>query len=41
MKDRSLACELSVPDDDKALQVFRCIRWSDGVYCPKCKSFEV
>jgi len=41
MKDRSLACELSVPDGDKALQVFRCIRWSDGVYCPKCKSFEV
>jgi transposase-like protein len=41
MKDRSLACELSVPEDDKALQVFRCIRWSDGVYCPECKSFEV
>ncbi|MDR0911459.1 MAG: transposase [Methanobrevibacter sp.] len=24
-----------------AMNLFRQIRWSDGVYCPKCKSFEI
>jgi transposase-like protein len=41
MTGRNLACDLCVPEDDRALEVFRCIRWSDGVYCPVCKSFEV
>ncbi|MDI6644202.1 MAG: transposase [Methanobacteriaceae archaeon] len=41
MIGRNLACELCVPEDERALDVFRCIRWSDGVYCPECKSFEV
>lgn len=41
MIGRNLACELCVPEDERALDVFRCIRWSDGVYCPVCKSFEV
>lgn len=41
MTDRSLACELCIPEDDKALKIFRCIRWSDGFHCPECKSFEV
>ncbi len=41
MKGRNLACELCVPEDKRALDVFRCIGWFDGVYCPVCKSFEV
>ncbi|MBM4241607.1 MAG: transposase [Euryarchaeota archaeon] len=40
MKHKNLICELCVPEDEKALKIFRCIRWSDGVYCPECKSFE-
>ncbi|AMK16152.1 helix-turn-helix domain-containing protein [Methanobrevibacter olleyae] len=23
------------------MDIFRSIRWADGVYCPKCKSFDV
>lgn len=30
-----------VPDENFAMGVFRNIRWANGVYCPKCKSFEV
>ena len=30
-----------VLEDERALEVFRCIMWSEGVYSPKCKSFEV
>jgi transposase-like protein len=40
MKDGNLIRELCVPEDEKALDVFRCIRWSDGVYCPECRSFD-
>lgn len=31
----------SVPNETFAMSVFRNIRWANGVYCPKCKSFEV
>jgi transposase-like protein len=24
-----------------ALMIFRSVRWADGVYCPKCKSFKI
>lgn len=35
-------CEgLDVADDKQALEVFRCIRWANGVFCPKCKSFDI
>jgi transposase-like protein len=30
-----------VPDEDFSMGVFRSIRWANGVYCPKCKSFKV
>ncbi|MDR0912513.1 MAG: transposase [Methanobrevibacter sp.] len=26
---------LFVPDEKKAIDIFRSIRWSNGVYCPK------
>lgn len=28
-------------DENDALRIFRSIRWANGVYCPKCKSFEI
>ena len=28
-------------DEDDALRIFRSIRWANGVYCPKCKSFHI
>ncbi|NYB52645.1 MAG: transposase [Methanobacteriaceae archaeon] len=33
--------ELFIPDEEKALDVFRHIRWAEGVYCPECKSNEI
>ncbi|MBM4241718.1 MAG: IS1 family transposase [Euryarchaeota archaeon] len=36
-----LVLELFIPDEEKALNIFRCIRWADGVYCPECKSFDI
>lgn len=30
-----------VLSEDEALEIFRGIRWADGVYCPKCKSFNI
>jgi transposase-like protein len=30
-----------VMDEDYALRLFKGIRWVNGVYCPKCKSFHV
>ncbi|MDR2967500.1 MAG: transposase [Methanobacteriaceae archaeon] len=27
--------------EEDALRIFRSIRWADGVYCPKCKSFNI
>ena len=33
--------ELFIPDEEKALNFFRCIRWSNGVYCPECGSYNV
>jgi len=29
-----------VINEKDAMKIFRSIRWVDGVYCPKCKSFE-
>jgi transposase-like protein len=33
--------DMFVMPEDFALELFRSIRWADGVYCPKCKSFEI
>ena len=30
-----------VMPEDFALALFRSIRWANGVYCPKCKSFTI
>jgi len=36
-----IVLELFIPDEEKSLNILRCIRWVDGVYCPECKSFDV
>jgi transposase-like protein len=30
-----------IPDENFAMNFFRKIHWANGVYCPKCRSFEV
>jgi hypothetical protein len=27
---------LNLPDEKHSIEIFRKIRWSDGVYCPEC-----
>lgn len=41
MKSENLVVELFIPDEEKAMDFLRHIRWANGVYCPECKSFEV
>lgn len=41
MKGEDLGVKLLVPDEEKVLDLFRCIRWSGGVYCPECRSDKV
>lgn len=41
MMSSDLVNDLFIPDEEKAIDIFRSIRWPNGVYCPKCKSFEV
>ncbi|MDP3065117.1 MAG: transposase [Methanobacteriaceae archaeon] len=41
MKGEDLGVKLFVPDDEKALEIFRCIKWSEGVHCPDCHSDKV
>lgn len=41
MKSNSLVLDLFIPDEDKAMVIFKNIRWGNGVYCPDCKSFEI
>ena len=33
--------DIEVPDEKVAMAFFRSIRWVNGVYCPKCKSYNV
>jgi len=40
MKLDYLCIDLDMVDDEEAMKVFRSIRWANGVYCPKCKSFD-
>jgi len=32
---------ITIPDEEHSIEIFRNIRWSEGVYCPKCHSFHV
>ncbi len=41
MMSNRLVQELFIPEEDRAMDVFRSIRWSNGIYCPKCKSFKI
>lgn len=41
MKEDNLVLDLFIPGGERAIEIFRQIRWSNGVYCPKCKSFEI
>lgn len=41
MKWDDLVLDLFIPDEDRAIEIFRQIIWSNGVYCPKCKSFKI
>ena len=33
--------DIAVPDEKVAMAFFRSIRWVNGVYCPKCKSYNI
>ncbi len=33
--------DIEVPDEKVAMAFFRSIRWVNGVYCPKCKSYNI
>ena len=33
--------DIEVPDEKVAMASFRSIRWVNGVYCPKCKSYNI
>ena len=32
---------IEVPEEKVAMAFFRSIRWVNGVYCPKCKSYNI
>jgi len=32
---------ISIPDEEHSIEMFRKIRWSEGVYCPKCHSLHI
>ena len=32
---------LFIPDEERCIEIFRQLRWSNGVYCPYCKFFNV
>ncbi|MCQ2978111.1 MAG: transposase [archaeon] len=33
--------DVEIPDDKIAMAFFRSIRWINGVYCPKCGSYNI
>lgn len=41
MKSNDLVLDLFIPDEDKAMDIFKRIRWANGLYCPDCKSFKI
>ena len=32
---------VEIPDDQVAMAFFRSVRWVNGVYCPKCRSYNI
>jgi transposase-like protein len=36
-----LGLNVTTMDDEDAIALFRKIRWANGVFCPKCKSFNI
>lgn len=41
MKEKDLILDLCIPDEDRSMDVFRQIRWADGVHCPHCSSKSI
>ena len=41
MKEIDLISDLCIPDEERAMEIFRGIRWVDGVHCPKCNSLSI
>ncbi|MDR2967631.1 MAG: hypothetical protein LBU74_06760 [Methanobacteriaceae archaeon] len=41
MKLDYLSNDLDTTNNERSIKIFRCIRWVNGVYCPKCRSFEI
>jgi len=41
MKKENNLNDSIIPDEDFSINFFRKIRWSEGLYCPKCKSNHV
>lgn len=41
MKEIDLISDLCIPDEERAMEIFRSIRWADGVHCPKCNSLSI
>jgi len=33
--------KINIPNEKHSIELFRKIRWSEGVYCPKCHTFHV
>lgn len=41
MKEIDLIQDLCIPDEKRAMDIFRGIRWVNGVHCPKCDSLSI
>jgi transposase-like protein len=41
MEEYNLIKDLLVPDEERAFEALRAIRWSEGVDCPRCKSHSL
>lgn len=41
MKEIDLVRDLCISDEERAMKIFRRIRWADGVHCPKCNSSTI
>jgi len=41
MEEGNLIKELFIPDEEKAFEALRGMRWPEGVYCPRCKSHNL
>lgn len=41
MKEIDLVSKLCIPDEDRAMEIFRRIKWANGVHCPECNSFSI